>query len=148
MLIKEVMTPFAETIGSEESIEAAARKMKGLGIGALAVCEHDVVIGIVTDRDIVVRSVAAGEDPVRASVREAMTPLVISCSEEDELEHAARVMEDRAVRRLFVLDDAGRPVGVVSVDDLALENAALAGDVVVHARMPGRATRVTWPWWE
>ena len=84
MLVKEVMTPFAETIGSGESVEAAARKMKGLGIGALAVCEREVVVGIVTDRDIVVRSVAAGEDPVLTSVREAMTPLVISCSADDE----------------------------------------------------------------
>ena len=136
MLVKEAMTRRAETIGPEETVQAAARKMRELGIGALPVCEHDRLVGILTDRDIAVRSAAEGQDPALATVRGAMTPQVIWCSEDDDVQAAAELMERKAVRRLMVLGPGRRLVGMLSVDDLALVSAALATEVIEHSVVP------------
>ena len=75
MFVREVMTRHAATVGADETLEAAARKMKELGVGALPVLERGQLTGIVTDRDVAVRGVAAGADPRRARVRDAMQHL-------------------------------------------------------------------------
>jgi CBS domain-containing protein len=149
MLVKDAMTRRPETIGPGESLEAAARRMRTAGVGVLPVCEEGRLVGMITDRDIVVRGVAAGEDPASTVVRSAMTPQVISCSEEDDLAVAAEAMDEHAVRRMAVLDASGALVGVLSVDDLALYSEALAGEVIEHSREPGRPVqRGGWPWWD
>lgn len=149
MLVRDVMTSRAEAIGSGETIQAAASKMRELGVGALLVREGERVVGIVTDRDIVVRSVAQGRSPLEADVRSVMTPQVIDCSEDDELEAAVRRMESGAVRRVVVLDEEKRPVGLLSVDDVALRSPELAGEIIEHVRAPERPIqRGPWPWWE
>lgn len=149
MLVRNAMTHRAERIGPSESLQAAARKMKELDVGALVVCEEDRVLGIVTDRDIVVRGIAEGRDPAEVEVASAMTPQVIDCREDDELEGAARRMERGAVRRLLVLDAEGELAGMLSVDDVALHSPALAGEIIEHVRAPERAVhRGPWPWWE
>src|SRR5512139_2557863 len=76
MLVKEFMTRRAETIEPDETLETAARRMRERGVGALVVCEAGRAIGILTDRDIVVRSTAEGAPPAEADVRGAMTPQV------------------------------------------------------------------------
>jgi CBS domain-containing protein len=149
MLVKDAMTRRPETIGPGESLEAAARRMRTAGVGVLPVCEDGRLVGMITDRDIVVRGVAAGEDPASTVVRSAMTPQVISCSEEDDLAAAAEMMDEHAVRRMAVLDASGALVGVLSVDDLALYSEALAGEVIEHSREPGRPVqRGGWSWWD
>ncbi len=136
MLVRELMTRHAATVGVDETLEAAARKMKELGIGALPVLDRGQLSGIVTDRDLAVRGVASGADPTRVPVREAMTPQVISCREDDEVEEAARTMEEGAVRRIMVLDREGDLSGMLSVEDLVAASMALAADVLRHAREP------------
>lgn len=136
MFVREIMTRHAATIGADETLESAARKMKELGIGALPVLERGQLSGIVTDRDLAVRAVATGADPSRTHVREAMTAQVIACREDDEVEEAARTMEERAVRRIMVLDREGELSGMLSVDDLVCASMALAADVLRHAREP------------
>lgn len=149
MLVRDAMTYRAETIGPLETLQAAARRMKQLGVGALVVCDDGHLLGILTDRDIVVRSTAEGASPAEADVRSAMTPQVIECCEDDELEGAASRMEQGAVRRLVVLDAAKTPIGMLSVDDIALRSPALAGEIVEHVRAPERPIRRgPWPWWE
>lgn len=149
MLVRDAMTYRAETIGPEETLQIAATRMKELGVGALVVCEDDRVLGILTDRDIVVRSTATGTAPGEATVRSAMTSQVIECTEGDELEAAATRMEGGAVRRLVVVDASQKPVGILSVDDIALRSPALAGEIVEHVRAPERPVqRGPWPWWE
>jgi CBS domain-containing protein len=149
MLVKDAMTDRAETIGPNESLQAAARAMKQNGVGALVVCDEDRVIGILTDRDIVVRNIAEGGAPTEADVRSAMTPQVIECCEDDELEGAATRMARGAVRRLVVLDASNKLVGLLSVDDIALHSPALAGEIIEHVRAPERPIRRgPWPWWE
>ncbi len=139
MFVREVMTRHAATIGADETVEVAARRMKELGVGALPVLDHGQLAGIVTDRDLAVRAVAAGADPTRARVRDAMTSQVVACREDDDLEDAARAMEQRAVRRIMVLDREGELSGMLSVEDLADASMALAADVLRHAREPDLA---------
>jgi CBS domain-containing protein len=149
MLVRDAMTQPVETIGPEETLQAAARRMKEQGVGALVVREGDRIAGILTDRDIVVRTVAEGRSPAVARVRSAMTAQVIECRDHDELEGAARHMARGAVRRLVVRDRAGRVVGILSVDDVALRSPALAGEIVEHVRAPELpVSHGPWPWWE
>jgi CBS domain-containing protein len=138
MLVKEAMTHWAEVIGPDETLQAAARKMRSLGVGALPVCEGNLLVGIITDRDVVVRSTAEAQDPARATVRTAMTPHVVSCCEDDPIEDAARAMGRRAIRRLVVLDSSKRLVGLLSVEDLAAAAGWLTADVITCSCNPGR----------
>ncbi len=136
MFVREVMTRHAATIPIDAPLEAAARKMREEGVGALAVLDRGSLVGVVTDRDLAVRGVAVGADPHRAPVRIAMTAQVIACGEDDDVEHAAHRMEEGAVRRLLVLDREGELVGVVSVEDLAEASLVLAAQVLRHHRSP------------
>ncbi len=136
MFVREVMTRPAATVGVEETLDAAARKMRELGVGALPVLDRGALAGMVTDRDLAVRATATGADPTDTLVGDVMTPQLFTCSEDDDLEQAARLMEERAVRRLLVLDREGHLAGMLSVDDLANASMALAADVLRHGRDP------------
>jgi CBS domain-containing protein len=122
MQVKEVMTHGAECIGPEESLQQAAQKMKNLDVGPLPVCgDGDRLVGILTDRDIVVRAVAEGRDPRSARVRDAMTEGIAYCFEDDDVNEAARLMTEKQIRRLVVLNRDKRLTGIVSLGDLAAE---------------------------
>jgi len=149
MLVSEAMTHQAETVGPDDTLEAAARKMRDVGVGAVAVCEEGRPVGMLTDRDIVVRGVAAGRSPAETPVRAVMTAQLMACRDDEDLEFAATRMETLAVRRLAVVDGAGRLLGMLSVDDVALHSNRLAGEIIEQARAPERpAHRGAWPWWE
>lgn len=119
MQIQELMNPVVVTIDPEESAALAARLLSRHNLGALPVCGSDGGLqGIVTDRDIIVRCVAASEDPARVPVRNIMTRNVETVSPSEEVEEGARRMARRQVRRLPVV--SGRKVvGMVSLGDLA-----------------------------
>ena len=120
------------------AISEMAAKMKANDIGSLPVVENQRVIGIITDRDIVIRAVAKGRSPSDSTVRGAMTPKVIYCSEDDDINAAASVMRAEQVRRLLVLDRDKRPVGIVTLGDLAtrLLDNELSGDVLERISEP------------
>jgi CBS domain-containing protein len=119
VLVQEVMTRPAEIIDPNTTIRDVARKMRADNIGALPVGENDRLIGMVTDRDIVVRAVAEERAPGNTTVREVMSERVYFCLEDDDLEKAAKVMARHQVRRLPVLNRDKRLVGVVALADLA-----------------------------
>lgn len=119
--IKDVMTPQAEVISPDATTEDAASVMKTLDIGVLPVCDEEGLVGILTDRDLVVRVLAATRDPKAVLVGEAMTPSVVYCFEDDDVEHAATVMAGQQIRRLPVLDKNRKLVGIVSMGDLAVQ---------------------------
>ncbi|GEJ56917.1 CBS domain-containing protein [Anaeromyxobacter diazotrophicus] len=144
MLVKHAMTRGVTTIGPGETLQAAAQAMRACGVGFLPVREDDHLVGAITDRDVVVRAVAPGRDPRRTVVREAMTPRLVLCHEDDTLGEAARQMEEHAVRRILVLDGAERLVGVLSADDLSLHARGLAVDVLERCHDPGRLARPSW----
>lgn len=116
--IREVMTENPKSVDASATVKDAAEIMASEDIGNVLVVENDEVQGIVTDRDIVVRSVAKGENPEDASVREVATTDVQTLSPDDSIDDAIKKMEEGDVRRLPVVED-GKPVGIVSLGDLA-----------------------------
>jgi CBS domain-containing protein len=124
MLVKEIMTPNVEVVSPGDKLEHAAGKMAALDIGPLPVCEGKRVVGMITDRDITVRATAAGCDPKTTLVGDAMSQDIISCYEDQDVQEAAKLMQEKQIRRLLVLNRANELVGIVSLGDLATE----AGD--------------------
>ena len=122
MQVKDVMTRGAECVRPDDTLQAAAQKMKALDVGPLPVCgENDRLVGMLTDRDIVLRAVAEGLDARTAKVRDAMTEGITYCYEDDTVADAARCMSEEQIRRLVVLNRDKRLVGIVSRGDLAVE---------------------------
>ena len=140
MLLRDVMTRHVEEIPPQASLQDAAEKMKSLDVGALPVCENDKLIGMLTDRDIAIRSVAAGKDPKNTCVSDAMTGDVCWCYEDEDVQKAIRLMEDRQIRRLVVMDHDKHAVGIVSLGDLAtrIRNDRLSGEVLERVSEPSR----------
>lgn len=119
MQIRDLMSPIVVSITPEESAALAARLLSRHNLGALPVCGgKGELCGIVTDRDIVTRCVATGQDPGRVPVREIMSRDLETISPEQDSETATRKMAFRQVRRLPVVD-AGQVVGMVSLGDLS-----------------------------
>jgi CBS domain-containing protein len=119
MKITDIMTSQVATVEPDTSLRDAAARMADLRLGALPVHDGVALLGMITDRDIVCRSVARGLDPTRTAVREAMTPHVICCLESDPLAHVAALMQGKMIRRVVVLDEEGSLAGIVSLADLA-----------------------------
>ena len=124
MLVKDIMTHDVEAISPSDTLEQAARKMADLNVGPLPVCEDDRIVGMITDRDITVRATAAGCDPKTTLVGDAMSQDIISCYEDQDVQDAAKLMQEKQIRRLLVVNRANELVGIVSLGDLATE----AGD--------------------
>ena len=144
MQVREVMTPGAECTRPDASLQQAAGRMKALDVGALPVCgDNDRLVGMLTDRDITVRVVAEGQDPKASKVRDVMTPGVIYCFEDQNVEEAARMMREHQVRRILVLDRNKRLTGIVSLGDLAVDagDRKQAGDTVKAVSEPAEPKR-------
>ena len=143
MHLKEIMTPHVEVIAPEASIYEAAQQMSHLDIGPLPLCEGERLVGMLTDRDITVRAVAAGRDPLTTQVRDVMPPDVVYGFEDQDLEDAARLMEQYQIRRLPVLNRAKQLVGIVALGDLAVHpgQQPLAGEVLEQVSEPGTSRR-------
>lgn len=116
--ISDIMTTGVVTLEAEAPLQAAAAVMRDSDVGSVVEMAHGNVVGIVTDRDIVVRAVAEGRDVNAASLNDIATDRVITMAPDDPVELAARLMREHAVRRIVVLDD-DVPVGVVSMGDMA-----------------------------
>ncbi|MCE5186058.1 MAG: CBS domain-containing protein [Planctomycetaceae bacterium] len=122
MRVREIMSTHVQQIRSDASVSEAADTMRNFDVGILPVLEGNKVVGILTDRDIVIRAVAAGLDPEETTVRDVMTSDVLGCSFDDDVETVAQIMEDNQVRRLVVLNDQQLVVGIVSLGDLAVKS--------------------------
>jgi len=118
MKIQDVMVSDVETIDGEETVQTAAQLMLERDVGFLAVSRGDRLVGVITDRDIVLRVVAAALLPEETLVEEAMTEGTKYCYEDEDAEHVVRNMTEIAVMRLPVMSRDQRLVGVVSMDDL------------------------------
>ena len=128
MEIRDIMMRSVETVDPDESLCEAARKMAAQNIGLLPVWQDGALVGVVTDRDIVVRAVARGFDPEQTIVEEVMTSMVVSLPESSDLEDASDLMESKHVHRLVVVDDKAMPVGILSLDKVALHLGIYALD--------------------
>lgn len=118
MLVKDVMKREVATVGPDASLGSAARAMRDQDVGCLPVLEREQLIGMITDRDIVVRGVAEGLDPHRAMVREAISVNAIACSVEHTVDQARELMAANLIKHLPVLDEGERLVGLVALRDI------------------------------
>lgn len=131
MKVSEVMHEGACCITPEWTICEAAQMMRDEDIGALPVCENDRLIGMLTDRDIIMRCIAEGKDSMKTQARHAMSEQIIYCRSNEEIEDAIRLMEDHEVRRLPVLDDNNKVCGVLSLGDISHKvSYDLSGEVI------------------
>jgi CBS domain-containing protein len=121
MQVSDVMSQQVDCIAPQATLQAAAERMRAHDIGALPVCDEDRLRGMITDRDIVVRAVADGHDPVTDHVGDIMTPELYYCFDDQDVADAAELMRERQVRRLPVLNHEKQLVGIVSLGDLALD---------------------------
>jgi CBS domain-containing protein len=124
MLVKEIMTHNVEVVFLGDTLEHTAKKMEELNVGLLPVCKGNQVVGIITDRDITARATAAGCDPKATLVIDAMSQDIICCYEYQDARDVARLMKEKQIRRLLVMNRANDLVGIVSLGDLATK----AGD--------------------
>jgi CBS domain-containing protein len=123
MRVRECMSHRIESVDANDTVQAAAERMRALDVGSLPVFALGRLIGMITDRDLVVRALARGCGP-STPVRGVMTPDVVTCLADDDVAEAAATMARHAVRRLVVLDRGLQAVGMLSVDDLALQGCA------------------------
>ena len=120
MKVKDAMHKGADWVGPDTPVTAIAKLMREHDIGAIPIGENDRLIGMVTDRDIVCKGLAAdGFDAERATARDVMTEGIHCCREDDELAKAIRHMEQLRVRRLPVINRSRRMVGILSLGDIS-----------------------------
>ena len=129
LAIKHVMSSGVAVAAPDDSIQAAAQKMADGDVGFIPVCDGEKLVGVLTDRDLAVRAVAAGKG-VDTAVRDVMTEDVVYCFEDEEVERVARLMKEREIRRVLVVNRSKRLVGVVSLGDLAEQQPGESADVL------------------
>jgi CBS domain-containing protein len=137
MQVGEVMSIQVNIASPHQTIREAAQMMADIDAGALPVRDNDRLVGMITDRDIAVRAVAAGKGP-ETPVREVMSTDVKYCFADDEVDEVAHNMADIKLRRLPVLDGRKRLVGIISLADIALaEGPSPAGHAICGISEPG-----------
>ena len=120
MKVAELMTPKVHLASPGESLRKVAKRMAADGVGFLPVGENDRLVGTITDRDIVVRAVAEGRDPSSTKVGDVATREVQTLTPDSSVDDAIKLVREQNVRRIPVVED-GRPAGIVSIGDLAIE---------------------------
>jgi len=135
--ISELMTPNPCAIDADKPVAYAARMLKDEDVGLAPIVEGDRLVGTLTDRDIVTRVVAEGKDPQSVTVREVASTDVVTIDPEQDLSEALRLMASNQVRRLPVVEEDGRLVGVVAQADVAREaKDKQTGDLVEDISQP------------
>jgi len=119
MKVRDMMHKGAESVAPNAKLQAIAKKMRDFDIGAIPVCEGGKTVGMVTDRDIAIRALADGKDLSEVEARDVMSRNLIFCRDSEEAEDALRIMENKKIRRLPVLDDNEKLVGMVSLGDIS-----------------------------
>jgi CBS domain-containing protein len=119
MKVKDMMHKGVECLSPDTAVDAIAKKMKELDVGAIPIAEHGTLVGMVTDRDITIRCVADNADMAKVKAKDVMTRGVVYCRDNEDVEDAVRIMEGTQIRRLPVLDEAMLMVGMVSLGDVS-----------------------------
>jgi CBS domain-containing protein len=135
--IADIMTRSVAVVQQDDTLQHAAQKMQSLNVGALPVCDGDALVGVVTDRDITVRGVATGMIGQESKVSDVMTEDVRWCAESDGVEQVMDAMGEAQVRRLVVLGENRKIVGIVSLGDLATRQSAQIDETLREISQPG-----------
>jgi len=127
MKVREIMTSNVECLAPEASLKEIAQEMKSLDVGFIPICENDRLMGTVTDRDIVIRAIAEGMEVETCKARDIMSREIVYAFDEDDLKTVAEKMREKEVRRILILDNAKRLVGVVSIGDISKVEEKVSG---------------------
>ncbi len=139
MRVQEVMTKNLEILPPESTVFDAAKKMKELDVGVLPIGDKERVIGVLTDRDITLGVVASDKDARDCKVQDIMSKDVETISSDSDIDEATEKMSAQQIRRLVVIDKDQRPVGIVSLGDLATKSSeARAGKALGDISEPSR----------
>lgn len=142
MKVSDVMTLNVSTLTENSSVREAAIQMNNLNVGSLPVCDNNNhPIGMVTDRDIVIRNVSQG-GAVNSSIKEVMTSKIISVTADTDIHEAARIMAQNQIRRLPVVEN-GKVMGILSIGDLAVRDIYVneAGEALSQISEPTKSMR-------
>jgi CBS domain-containing protein len=144
MQLKDFINYRVEVVHPDDTLQQAAQKMRHLDVGSMPVCEGEHLVGVVTDRDITIRATAEGQDPTQTEVRDVMTPDVLYCFETQDVEEAAKMMQDNQIRRIFVVNEDEELVGVTSLGELATVTGdrQLAGETLQRVSEPSESKSV------
>jgi CBS domain-containing protein len=136
--VSEIMTTNVQVIQPQESLRRAATLMQELDIGALPVCDGQRLLGMLTDRDITVYGVAQGMNPDECCVSDVMTEHVEYCTTDQDTDQVMRLMGEKQVRRLPVVDGDKNLIGIVSLGDLAVRQDGHIDRTVRQISEPGK----------
>jgi len=135
-IVNEIMSTDVRVIAPDATLRCAAQMMQELDVGALPVCQDNRLLGMVTDRDIIVRGVAAGLPPETARVAEVMTEDLQFCTEDQDTEEVMHTMGRAQVYRLPVINMKKELVGIVTIGDLATRQVGPIGETVRQITEP------------
>ena len=143
MDLRDIMTRNVEVVSAGASLKNAAKKMKDLDVGLIPVCDGDRLKGVLTDRDITIRATANGRDPSKTKVSEVMSTDLAYCLEDQEVEEAVSVMEARQIRRLPIVNQDKRLIGIISLADIAVHvgDRDLSGETLEEISAPAEPKR-------
>ena len=140
--VRDVMTAGPVCVTPDTPVSVVAEVMESDNIGSVPVVENDLLKGMITDRDIVIRAIAKGKDPRGMPVREIYSHDVIAVTPDDKLKDVVSIMSDKQIRRIPVVDKEQHLVGVISQADIALEgNDKAVGEMVEEISKPAARAR-------
>ena len=135
--LKDIMSHDVEVVHPDDTLQDAARKMRSRDVGFLPVCDGERLVGALSDRDITIHAVAEGKDPKKTKIKDLGKTDVCWCFDDQSPDDAARMMKDKKVRRVVVIDrDNKQLVGVVSVGDLATKASSKTSGIVMEKTGP------------
>lgn len=140
--MSDIMSRNVKVVPPDCSVREAAQKMKEQDMGIVPVCDGDRLVGMVTDRDIVLRVVSEGKS-FDTPCGQVMTSPVVACYEDDELGKVAHLMEKKQIRRIVVLDRNKRLVGIASLGDMAVKGRSpeISSEVLESVSQPSRSSK-------
>lgn len=139
MKVSELMTKNPATAMPSSGLSEVAKMMRDCDCGAIPIVENDKVVGVITDRDITIRVIADNKNPQDVKVGDVMSKQIVTARVGDDVREVANMMEKHKVRRVPVVDEQGKCVGIVSQADIALNtNDRTTGDLVQKVSEPGK----------
>ncbi|MGE5073643.1 MAG: CBS domain-containing protein [Anaerolineae bacterium] len=135
--LRDIMSRDVEVVHPDDTLQEAAMKMKARDVGFLPVCDGAKLVGAVSDRDITIHAVAEGKDPKKTKIKDLGKSTVAWCYDDQSPDDAAKMMKDKQVRRVMVIDrEMKQLVGVVSVGDLATKDSSKTSGSVMEKTGP------------
>ena len=140
MQVKDVMTANPACCSAETNLQEVAKLMVDNDCGLIPITQNDKPVGVITDRDIVIRTVAKGQNPLDLTAADCMSKPCVTVTPDTPIEECGNILETKKIRRVVAVDAAGRCAGIVALADIALRAAPkVTNEVVKEVSEPGTA---------